>query len=352
MVLTLCKHLNREKFLPIVASPGNEKVLSLCRELGVQHFTIPFRGMRDLASVMALRNLVESEQVDLVHAHLGITTVAASLALVGKRIPLVISRHFIQENYTHQTGWRLGLALGVYKAINSRASAIIGVSEAVTRRVLKREKPDEGKMRTIPNGIEVPPLPQGLDKKWEDLAGWVSPMQIVCISRMNKEKRVGVLLEALALLKKQGVPFKAHLVGTGELLEQLKEEATALNLEREVVFTGFVGSPWPYLEKAHLMVHPAEEEPFGLALLEAMTMALPVVAVASGGPREIVVAGETGVLVEKSDPGELFRGILKMQENWTVARKMGLAGRKRVVEQFSAQAMTEAHEGLYEELLG
>ena len=99
-----------------------------------------------------------------------------------------------------------------------------------------------------------------------------------------------------------------------------------------------------------VFVLPSRHEGLGVAILEAMAMALPVVASAVGGIPEAVAAGRTGLLVPAEDPDALAAAILTLGRDRAHARRLGAAGRDRVLAEFSMSAMTSRYERLYDEV--
>ena len=120
-----------------------------------------------------------------------------------------------------------------------------------------------------------------------------------------------------------------------------------------VEFTGFVDDA--RLEELYrtcdVFVAPSLYESFGLIFLEAMNWARPVIGCAAGGPEEIVIEGETGLLVPPSDAERLADAIIELLSSSVRRREMGLAGRRRLVEMYSHIAMARGFERLYRVLV-
>jgi glycosyltransferase involved in cell wall biosynthesis len=102
---------------------------------------------------------------------------------------------------------------------------------------------------------------------------------------------------------------------------------------------------------AALFACPSVYEPFGIINLEAMACERPVVASAVGGIKEVVVPETTGLLVPPADPLALAEAINRVLHDRDWARRLGMAGRKRVEEHFSWTSIAERTKGMYQELL-
>lgn len=344
VILTVCSNLDRTRYEPLVATPSIPPLVQALAAENIPHFPIPFSGMTDFDSALALRRLMKKERVDVLHLHLGITTVLGSLAALGLGVPVVVSRHFIHENYTRLTGPRRVLATGVYGWLNHRARAVVAVSQAVAEGVLSREAGLGEKLTVIHNAVAAPPPFSPRPPP--------PPLRVVCLSRLDPEKGLDTFLEALALARQNGLDLEAHLLGKGQEENRLRQKAADLGLSGVLEIHGFVADTAPFLSAAHVLVHTAPEEPFGLALLEAMAQGLAVIAPGSGGPKEIVVHGETGLLLPPGDAPALAGALCELAGEGDRLQRFGEAGRQRVAEHFSAQAQAAAHMALYDRVLG
>ncbi|MFH1722491.1 MAG: glycosyltransferase family 4 protein [Candidatus Altiarchaeota archaeon] len=107
-----------------------------------------------------------------------------------------------------------------------------------------------------------------------------------------------------------------------------------------------------YYQNSNIFLFPSVwEEPFGIPPIEAMSCGIPVVATKSGGIKETVDNGKTGILVEPGDPEGLAQAIISLLEDRTLRESMGKAGRKRVANYFSFEKIVEELETMYKKLL-
>jgi glycosyltransferase involved in cell wall biosynthesis len=133
---------------------------------------------------------------------------------------------------------------------------------------------------------------------------------------------------------------------------ELKQEGARLLPAGSVHFLGHRPDLPEILADVDVLVHcPLTPEPFGLVLLEAMAMQVPVVATHAGGPKEIVNHGETGNLVPPGDTSALAAAILRLLENKSNRMTMGGAARRRVHERFSAESMVRQLERYFEQVV-
>ena len=140
-------------------------------------------------------------------------------------------------------------------------------------------------------------------------------IKLVNVGSLMPNKNQQFLLDLVQQLKNKGKKVSLTLIGDGSTLPQLKEKAKELGIEAEVNFTGIVSNPEKYLNEAHIYVHSAWHEPFGLVLIEALSCGLPIVSFNTGGPKEIIHEGEDGYLVEKHDLSTFTDRVLKLADN-------------------------------------
>lgn len=168
------------------------------------------------------------------------------------------------------------------------------------------------------------------------------PMQrkedfIFTIGRLSKFKKVDLIIKALASLKQKGNGLRLIVGGDGEEKTNLMNLAHKLKLSQQVQFVGRLSDEevCAYLAKAQFVVFPTTNEPFGIVPLESMACGTPVIVSNSGGPKETVIEGETGLTFEADNQADLANKILTLWENTDLTRQMSLAARKHVEERFS-----------------
>ena len=167
-------------------------------------------------------------------------------------------------------------------------------------------------------------------------------------------KRQDVFIEAAAGIvahvpRCYFVVVGADLFGEhAEYVRELRSLAEMLNVADRVAFTGYREDAASLLASLDVLVHPADGEPLGRVLLEAMCLGVPCVAANSCGPAELIEDGVSGLLVAPGDVTGVAREVLSLLSRPGTARRLGEAARKRVGEEFSAGRMARLTEGLYD----
>lgn len=290
-----------------------------------------------LVSTARIARLLSRERVDVVHANT-VTVLPAAFAavLTGRR--LVWHLHEI-------VGERPGRAalLGLVRLLSDR---LVVVSEAA-RQALGRAGRGES-VAVVPNAVPD----RGL------LPGPSDPPVVAYIGRLSDRKGPFLVLEAAARLAARHPGARwvfegDEFGGGGDVLLRLVSRATELGIADRVEFRPFREDVTPLMGEALAVVSPSVlPESFGLVLLEAMTAGRAVVASDHGGPRELVVDGETGLLVPPGDAAALARALGTLLDDPGRAAAMGRAARERALARFPIERAVASFEAIYESVAG
>jgi glycosyltransferase involved in cell wall biosynthesis len=170
-----------------------------------------------------------------------------------------------------------------------------------------------------------------------------SPATAALIARLSPRKGIDVALEAIAIVRARGYDIRLVVCGTVfegyEWYESaLRERAQAADLAGAVEFRGYVNPTWPVLANADIALVPSRVEPFGNTAVEALLAQRPLIASRTQGLTEIVRDGDTGLLVNPDDAGDLANAITQLVENPGLAESLALAGLHDARERFSTDA--------------
>lgn len=146
-------------------------------------------------------------------------------------------------------------------------------------------------------------------------------MNLVSVGRLSPEKNMLVCPQVCRLLKERGYRVKWYIVGGGAQEKELKDQICKYALQAEIVCTGSLQNPYPYINAADIYVHPSLVESQGLSILEAMALEKPVVVVRSLGPEEFIRNGENGLLTEPTAKS-ICDGIITLAHNAALLQKI------------------------------
>jgi glycosyltransferase involved in cell wall biosynthesis len=165
------------------------------------------------------------------------------------------------------------------------------------------------------------------------------------VGRLQPWKGQDRLLRAQALLRERGHRMHTVIVGgdayglSAEYAASLRPLIGELDLSGEVTMTGQVPDAGPYIEQMDVLVNASDPEPFGIVLLEGMARGVAVVAVNSGGPREFIRNGETGVLANSGRPSALADALEPLLISPRLREEVSEAGRESFMCEFTDAAM-------------
>jgi glycosyltransferase involved in cell wall biosynthesis len=175
---------------------------------------------------------------------------------------------------------------------------------------------------------------------------------LAVVAQLIERKRHAWLLAVLPELVRAEPNLRVLCFGRGPLERRLREEIAARDLSGVVTLAGFRDDLPELMPGFDLLVHPAEREGLGLALLEAAAAAVPVVACAAGGVPDVVVDGVTGMLVPVEDAAALRSAVQRLLAAPAERRRLGAAARARAERRFAIGGLVAAHLALYERMLG
>ncbi|MDS4020294.1 MAG: glycosyltransferase family 4 protein [Candidatus Competibacter sp.] len=245
---------------------------------------------------------------------------------------------------------KLGRLVDALAGSSRRAAAILTATRATVDSIAPRHRARCVSM--LENGVDLEVFSPG---SWPEPPGPTRPLRLAYVGRFVPAKGIAMLLEAVARVKDE-LPVLLTLVGDGPLEPELRAEVRARDLVERVSFTGALPPPEvaARIREAHLFCLPSVRESGGAVLLEAMACARPVVAVAFGGPAEVVDDGvgralpDTGREAVVGGLVEVFRDVVAHPDAW---RARGEEGLRRARERYGWEAKVDAAVALYRRLL-
>jgi starch synthase len=304
---------------------------------------------------------------DLVHSHTWYANLAGHLAKLLYGIPHVVTAHSLEPLRpwkAEQLGGGYQLSSWVERTAYESADAIVAVSKGMRADVLEAYPDvDPDKVHVIHNGIDTDFYAPDPETDVADRLGIDRDRpSVIFVGRITRQKGVPHLLRAgLHLAPEVQVVLLAGAADTPELKAETDAAFAELRRERDGVV--LVSQMLPRADVRQLLTHatvfccPSVYEPLGIVNLEAMACETAVVASRVGGIPEVVVEGETGLLVDLSpdDPADFERRLADALNEVATdpdrARAMGLAGRRRAVEEFAWDAVAARTVELYSSLV-
>lgn len=351
-LLTLLPQLRQYGYEPTMlvladSEDRPESFIEQMRDRGVQTDLIPMGGDVDPLLVLWLVRYLKKHPFDLIHTHLFHADLYGTLAarLAGFR-QIISTKHGFNP-------WRTRT---LYAFLDRVAAAhqqqLIVISKALGEWLVEVERLPAQKMRVIHYAIDGDKFRRGRSATSE-LVNIPRPI-VGTVSRLIHQKGVHVLLTAFAKCLEKYPQAALVIVGDGPSRGQLEERSRQLSIAPQTHLLGYV--PHPRLgaiaRDFDIFAFPTFGEGFGLVLLEAMSLGKPVVASKVMAIPEIVMDGETGLLVPPEDSDALAQALLRLMDDRSLCQQLGRAGRQRVEREFTLEVMVQKTIGVYQEVLG
>jgi len=296
---------------------------------------------RTLSAVRRTAREFKQRGVHVVHGYLFEGNFLAALVgrFAGSPVTLVSKRSL--DRYT-----RVDRRFAAWLS-NQLADRVTVNAAAVRDVVLRHEWCAPSRIEMIPNGVALPSggdTPAG--SRQEDDPRGDGPL-VGMVGRLSWKKGYQFALEAARLLRERIPGVRFDIVGDGELRAELEAHAEKLGLGQTVRFLGQRRDVPELMRTFDCFVLSSVIEGMPNALLEAMALGRPVVTTSAGGSAEVVVDGDSGLVVPPADSEALASALERVLRDPALARSLGERGERRVRENFSLEAMLRAFDALY-----
>jgi glycosyltransferase involved in cell wall biosynthesis len=345
-VFDLVRHLPGEEFRVSVAGPRDAQFAADLRTVGVELSSVDVDSLRAFPlTLQRVRRLVQDTRADVVHTHGKGAGLYGRLAANQAGVPSVHTFHGIHYESYSRAGRALYLALERWLA--RLTHTVINVSASQDREALKLGVALPGRSAIIVNGIDVGELAARPPADRMELGLDPDAEVIGCVARFDPVKKHDVLVEALATVKKRHPKAVLLLAGDGPEKERIRQRASELDVHVEFRPGAIAWSKNAYAS-CSLYVTSSSKEGLPLAPLEAMASNLAVVATDVPGHQDVVERNTTGLLVSPAGGAQaLATAIESLLDDPERRRRMGQAGRARVLREFTLESMVDNTAAVY-----
>lgn len=338
LVLDLCRKIDREKFSVAVISIGQPgKLISEFDKAGVKVFSVEKKFKGDWRVLNKIKNILREENPQVVHTHLFGGDYWGGRAALVCHVPVIVStKHDIMNE---------GLLKNfLVNRIRRRFSRIIAISQASENRLVKKDKIKKEKVSVIYNGIDM-------GKFWVEDPKIFEKNEIVfgSIGRLVPIKGHSRLIRAVQFLKREN--WHLEILGDGPERGRLQGLIEQLDLQDKISLPGQIVDVREYLADFDVFVLPSLTEGLSLAVIEAAAAGKFIIASNVGGVPEIISDGQTGLLYNSNDIGELAEKIIWVFDHQDEARAMARRLHQEVVQKFDINQIIKHYENLYLTLL-
>lgn len=302
----------------------------------------PMHGWRAPATVLRLRTFIHEHAIDLVHTHLTRAAYMGYMAGALAHVPVVSSIHTLTRDWA-------------YRCLPCRNHWFVTVSRDLAEMMIRRgAHPD--RVRVIYNGTNMVATPDDHHERLRAVRSALGisedALVIGVFSRVDEFKGQHILVQAASAIAQSCPTVQFLFVGHAPAAQQerLMEIARRDGLQDRLHFTGIRDDVAELMDATDIVALTSVTEACSMAIIEAMTMAKPVIATRAGGNPELVKDGETGLLVDRK-PSDVSRAVVALGRDAELRRRMGVAGRQRAREHFTADRMAADVEEYYREIM-
>lgn len=344
--VTLANALQKMGHIVFVASSGGELEKELSPEVKVARTPLGTKSIvspKITAAVFKLREFIKEEKIDVIHAQTRVAQFAACMLTGMTKVPSVVTWHGFYRPHFFR------------RILPCWGERTIAISRTVYNHLRDDFKRDEKNIRLIFNGVDISKFSRVYSEQEKTAIrkryGLKDGPIIGIIARLSPEKGHMTLLEAFRNLIEEIHNAQLLIIGEGRVEAGLKARVSELGIGGNVYFFGNTLNIQDFLAIMDVFARPSIMEGFGLGVVEAMLMGVPVVSSDVGGFKSILKEGEFGILVEPNDVYHLKEALLKMLTDKGFAKRISAAGREYAVTNFSAERMARQVESVYKEVI-
>ena len=357
-LITLEK-LDKKRFdVSLMCGPGGEwvdRALSIkgIRMIFIKELIRKIHFIYDLIVLAKIYTIIREEKFIIVHTHSSKPGFAGRIAAKLAGVPVVLHtiHGFPFHDFMHPVVRKFFIL--IERGLSKFSDRLITVSLLNREKAIHLKLAQPEKFINIYSGISFEKFQKSVDhrEKKKELGIPQREKIVGMVGRLSKQKAPQYFVQAMPAVLESVPDVRFLIVGDGELKSKVIRLSNKLGVEEKVSFLGFREDIPEILEILDVFVLSSLWEGLGRSLTEAMVMGCPVVATRVEGVPELVVGGETGILVQPKDPDSLAQGIVELITDSVKARKMGQSAREKVLHDFSSEQMISRIEKLYWELI-
>ena len=348
-VITYCNNYSKDKYDIVVVMPKNSLLKPEIEKTGVK--IIEIDGLKDksfdVSAIKLIKSIIIAENPDIVHTHASLSARIAAKQygnckiVYTKHCDFPISKIYKYKIVRKLNGW-----------LNEKlADKIIATSEQAKDNLIKQGISEE-KIVVVLNGVnKLEEANEDTKKELKKKYNIDDGCKVVgYLARIEELKGHKYFIEAAKIINdKYKGKYKFLIMGSGSYEEEAKKLVKELNLENDVIFTGFINDVASMLSIVDLQINASYlSETTNLALLEGMSLGIPTVATKVGGTPKMIEKFENGLLVEKADSESLAEGIIKAFENEEKYLYMKEKSKQIYNERYTSRCYAQNIERVYE----
>lgn len=350
--LEISKQLKHRKHRVWLACLRKSRLEQAALDANVNVLPLTIRGYVHPFAATKLARLIRREGIDIIHCQHSsdLATLVLAKKLSRERCPILLSK---------RVGSYITKKDLVHRFVYAHVDRVFAISDVIHRNVLETTPVSPDRVITLHDAVDTEifsPARVSMTRVRQEFGYDDDTLVVGFVGRFSPGKGHEEFLMAASILANKYRNIRFLIVGEASYGEQGYEQriramCTALHLDGVVQFAGYRTDIPDVMAAFDIFAFPSHAEAFGVALIEAMAMELPVVSTNCDGVLDIVVDGVTGLYVNPRDAQQLADALEKLGTDPALRRQMGKAGRRRVEELFDQRKQVSRIEELYYELL-
>lgn len=352
-VLWLAECLDKSKFKVVVACEPKGYLVNTLHELDILHFPLVISNKFNISALVQCRNLVRSLKPSIVHTHGGTAGFYGRIAAVIAHVPHIVHTY----HGIHYLHWKKSLKRFMFhltdRILVMITDMIVCVAEDDYNLAIRSGLIKKNKSAIIYNGIDVKRFKVSQTQKREVINSEKKSERLVIgtIGRLHEQKGHIYFLQAVKFILSEYPKMRFHIVGDGDLREQLERLAQQLGIINSVRFLGSRMDIPEQLAKMDIFVLSSLWEGLPIVLLEAMAARKPIVSTSVNGIPEILQDGKSALLVPSRDSQALANAIKMLIQDTGLSKRISNCAYRLVCQKYDMKIMISHTENIYNKLL-
>jgi glycosyltransferase involved in cell wall biosynthesis len=364
-VCLLTKYLSSDFETKLVGgnpSPGEGDAKKILQDLEIEAEIIMSMSREvnmfmDYQSFREIKKIIKEFQPDIVHTHASKAGFVGRLAAISAKVPIIVHTFHghVFEGYFRRPKAKLIIAIERWLA--KKSQAIVAISELQKNDLThKFAIAQENKVHVISLGFDLERFYPSSEKRANARKTYhisEDTIAVGIVGRLTPIKNQAMFIHAAAMvIEERKKKFKFFVVGDGELKLKLEAKTKELGIEEFVTFTSWIGAMEEFYFAMNLVCLTSRNEGTPVTLIEAQAAGVPVISTDVGGVKDVVINGETGVILKTMEAEELSKTILQLAELKSQRLQMSKNAHNFAKRGFTHTQLAENMEKLYFKLIG
>ena len=352
-IFSLLERIDKNKYDVSIACRKDSFFSKELKNLGFKVEHIRFQNKFDFVGAFRFFKLLVKNRYDIVNLQDNRSHWLGALASYFAKVPVVLATvHMVNVLRRESISVFLKIVLKIADFIwASMVNSIITISH-YNKRALISEGINSNKIEVIYNGIDqvcsIAKTPNNIRQELN-----IDPNILIVgsVARLSKQKGLSYLIDAVAKLKSDTQKMIFLVIGDGPDKDEFVKYAKLKGVDDMICFLGFKDNARSYLKAFDLFILPSIYEGLPIAIIEAMMESKPIIATSAGAVNEMLVNGETGLIIPSKNPDAIVKSVKELIADPHRRHVMGEKARQTAKEKFNIGIMAKKTFGLYEELL-